>query len=87
MQPLISVNQRGWGSAAGETCVVDRSLGGAGEWQRAAEGQQSMFHRRGDKALERRLLHRVRTSHQYPMAEIKGQRGPMCGQILRCRFR
>ena len=37
------------GSAVGETCVVDRSLGGAGEWQRAAEGQQSMFHRRGDE--------------------------------------
>jgi len=33
----------------GETCVVDRSWGGAGAWQRAAEGPESMFHRRGDE--------------------------------------
>ena len=66
----------------GETCVVDRS------WVEHVRGSEPRcFIAAETKALERWLLGPVWTSDQHPVAQIKGRRGPMCGQILWCRFR
>jgi len=55
---------------------MEAGAGSVAGWQRAAEG-----HDEGSGTLA------AWPSDQHPVTEIKGRRGPMCGQILWCRFR
>ena len=55
---------------------MEAGAGSVAGWQRAAEG-----HDEGSGTLA------AWPFDQHPVTEIKGRRGPMCGQILWCRFR
>ena len=63
-----------WAAASGAGAEV------RGSEPQPAQGQESMFHLRGDKGSGT-LAAWPCLDDQHPVVEIKGRHGPMCGQI------